>query len=79
MSSHCIEVKGSLHVEDKPYALFDRGNLCGNRLFKGEDQKKGVLWPFSDPDWMFHRTKGEAQTAAKMLQDYLDKREAKLA
>ena len=59
------------------FALFNRGVICGDRLFKGNDVKasKGT-WPFTDPDWMFANTLEAAQAAAKKLQAYLNAREA---
>lgn len=70
MSNHLITIK----KQGKKWGIFDHGNICGNRLYRGEDAKKRVFWPFSDrEDWMWHTKESEAKTAADKLRTYLEK------
>lgn len=61
------------------YALFNEasGSFCGDRMRKGETEK--LAWPFRKVKWWQWDTLKEAEKAAKLLQDYLDKYEGKKA
>jgi hypothetical protein len=68
----------SFQKEKAGFRLLNNGNICGMHLFKGEDEK--TPWPFGRlPDWPNHKTRSEAMKATIRLQEYLDKRTAKLA
>lgn len=50
---------------------------CGDRLFKGEDNKDPKQqWPFKPgEDWTRYTNQADADMAAKKLQDYLEARQ----
>jgi len=72
MRIHNIKVE----KRGKKFCLFDNGHRAGNRLFKGNDT--GSVWPFTSDNWTEYTKKSEAETAARDLQTYLDKREEQL-
>ena len=82
MSFHAITVRPfrkicPIRKERYEFALFNNGEICGDRLYKGTDTKDPrQQWPFRTTNWMFYKTKAAAEIAASKLQSYLDHREA---
>jgi hypothetical protein len=59
------------------FVLLNNGVICGDRLYKGDDEKKKTqVWPMKGADWMFADTREAGEKSAKKLQTYLDAREA---
>lgn len=68
----------SFYKDAKGFHLRDNGQVCGMRLFKGEDEK--APWPFGRlPNWPDHKTRADAMKATIRLQEYLDRRTSHLA
>ena len=56
------------------FALFNNGEICGDRLWKGWMAKTPkATWPFKEEIWNLFNDRSKAEVAAKKLQAFLDK------
>ncbi len=70
----------SVRKVGRSFVLFNHEAVAGARLYKGESTKSPkCFWPFRDDNWRIHKTKEAAESAAQLLQTYLDKRDKALS